>query len=242
MSVTAYAAKAAKGVLERWSYEAGPLAAHEVEIEVTHCGICLSDIAMIDNDWGRSEYPIAPGHEVIGMINAVGADVGDSRRIGQRVGVGWFTGSCGTCEYCTRGKQHLCRKSHRTIVGRHGGWASSIRCQAEFAVPIPETLSSANAAPLMCAGSTVFTPMVEYGVMPWMRTAVVGIGGLGHLAVQFLAKFGCEVTAISSSPGKETDVRMLGAAHFTSTKNIGQLTRNSGSFDFILSTVAVDLP
>lgn len=109
-------------------------------------------------------------------------------------------------------------------------------------MPIPQTLPSESAAPLMCAGSTVFTPMVEYSVMPWMRTAIVGIGGLGHLAVQFLAKFGCEVTAISSSPNKENDVRKLGAAHFVLTKDVNELATGTGSFDFILSTVAVDLP
>jgi uncharacterized zinc-type alcohol dehydrogenase-like protein len=242
MSVTAYAAKAAQGMLERCDYAEGPLGADQVEIQVTHCGICHSDIAMVDNDWGWSQYPIVPGHEVIGMITAVGANVGDRRQVGQRVGVGWFAASCGACGFCARGKQNLCGMSHQTIVGRHGGWASSVRCQAEFAVPIPDVLSSPNAAPLMCAGVTVFTPMIEYGVMPWMRTAVVGIGGLGHLAVQFLAKFGCEVTAISSSPNKEEDARTLGAAHFIATQDTDELTRAGGSFDFILSTVAVDLP
>lgn len=98
MNVAAYAAKSAKSALECWDYEPGPLAAHEVEIKVSHCGICLSDIAMIDNDWGRSSYPIVPGHEVVGTITAVGANVDDQRRIGQRVGVGWFAGSCGACE------------------------------------------------------------------------------------------------------------------------------------------------
>ncbi len=184
MTVKAYAANAAKGTLERYDYEAGPLDADDVEIQVTHCGICHSDIAMIDNDWGWSQYPLVPGHEMIGIITSVGANVGGIRQVGQRVGVGWQAGSCGTCEWCARGKENLCAAGRSMIVGRHGGWASSVRCQAEFAVPIPDALPSGNVGPLMCAGATVFTPMVEYGVMPWMRTAVVGIGGLGHLAVQ----------------------------------------------------------
>ena len=242
MSAQAYAAKAAKGTLERYDYEAGALGADDVEIQVTHCGICHSDIAMIDNDWGWSQYPLVPGHEVIGIITAVGASVGGIRQVGQRVGVGWYTGSCGACEWCARGKENLCGTPRQTIVGNRGGWASSIRCQADFAVPIPDALSSENAGPLMCAGVTVFTPMVEYGVMPWMRTAVVGIGGLGHLAVQFLAKFGCEVTAISSSHDKDEDARKLGAVRFIATKGADELARAAGAFDFILSTVSADIP
>jgi alcohol/geraniol dehydrogenase (NADP+) len=242
MSVTAYAAKAAKGTLEQYDYEPGPLGADEVEIRVTHCGICHSDTAMIDNDWGWSQYPLVPGHEVIGIITAVGANVGGRRQVGQRVGVGWYAGSCGACEWCARGKENLCGEWRPTIIGPHGGWASSIRCQAKFAVPIPDALSSEHAGPLMCAGVTVFTPLVEYSVMPWMRTAVVGIGGLGHLAVQFLAKFGCEVTAISSSHDKDGDARKLGATHFIATTGTDELTRAAGTFDFILSTVSADVP
>lgn len=242
LSVTAYAAKAATGTLERYDYDAGPLGAEDVEIEVTHCGICHSDIAMIDNDWGRSEYPLVPGHEVIGVITAVGGRVGGGRQLGQRVGVGWYAGSCGACEWCARGKENLCAAARATIIGRPGGWARSIRCPAKFAVPIPDALSSENAGPLMCAGVTVFTPLVEYGVMPWMRTAVVGIGGLGHLAVQFLAKFGCEVTAISSRHDKDEDARQLGATHFIATTGTDELTRAAGTFDVIVSTVSADLP
>lgn len=242
MSVKAYAAKAAKGTLERYDYETGPLGAHDVEIQITHCGVCRSDITMIDNDLGWSQYPLVPGHEVIGIITAVGASVGSIRQVGQRVGVNWFVGSCGVCEWCVRGKENLCELPRQTIIGHHGGWASSIRCQAGFAIPIPDPLSSANAAPLMCAGVTVFTPMAEYGVKPWMRTAVIGVGGLGHLAIQFLAKFGCEVTAISSSHDKEGDTREFGATHFIATKDKAELTKAIGSFDFVLSTVPVDLP
>ncbi len=242
MSVKAYAAKAATRTLERYDYEAGPLGAHDVEIQVTHCGVCRSDIAMIDNDLGWSQYPLVPGHEVIGIITAVGASVGGIRQVGQRVGVSWFVGSCGACEWCVRGKENLCGSPRQTIVGRHGGWASAIRCQAGFAIPIPDTLSSADAAPLMCAGVTVFTPMVEYGVKPWMRTAVIGVGGLGHLAIQFLTKFGCEVTAISSSHDKERDTREFGATRFIATTDTAELTKAIGSFDFVLSTVPVDIP
>ena len=208
--VNAYAALSAKGRLEPFQYEPGPLGRHEVEVKPTHCGICHSDIAMIDDEWGFSTYPVVPGHEVIGHVTAVGPQV-DTVQVGQRVGVGWQCGSCGRCEWCGRGLESLCAQNQPTIVHHHGGWADSVRTQAKFATPIPDGLDSADAAPLMCAGTTVFTPMVRYGVKPWMKAAVVGIGGLGHLAVQYLAAFGCEVTAISSSHDKDEATRRLGA-------------------------------
>jgi uncharacterized zinc-type alcohol dehydrogenase-like protein len=241
MGVKAYAAKAAKGKLEPFEYEPGPIGPHEVEVRVEYCGICHSDLAMIDNDWGWSTYPIVPGHEVIGTVVAVGSDV-DKSKAGQRVGVGWHCGSCGHCEWCGRGLQSFCAQDKGTIVGHHGGWAESVRCKAEFAVPIPDGLDPAVSGPLMCAGTTVFTPMDHFGVTPSMRTAVVGVGGLGHLAVQFLAAFGCEVTAISTRHDKDDLARSLGATKFIATKGTDELKKAAGSFDFILSTVSSDIP
>ncbi len=241
MGVKAYAARAAKGRLEPFEYEPGPLGPHEVEVRVESCGICHSDVGMIDNDFGFSTYPLVPGHEVIGTIAAVGSQV-DAARAGQRVGVGWHCGSCGHCEWCSRGLESFCAKDEWTIVGRHGGWAESVRCQDKFAVPIPDALESSVAGPLMCAGTTVFTPMLHFGVTPWMRTAVVGIGGLGHLAVQFLAAFGCEVTAISTTHDKDDQARALGATRFIATRGTEELKKAASSFDFILSTVSADVP
>lgn len=242
MTVKGYAVKAAKGRLEPFEYEPGPLGPREVEVKVSHCGVCHSDIAMIDDDWGWSRYPLVPGHEVVGTVVAVGGEVGDRLAVGTRVGVGWQCGSCGRCEWCHTGKEHLCAQNRPTIVGHHGGWAETVRCDLDFAVPLPEALPPEDAGPLMCAGTTVFTPMVHYGVAPWMRTAVLGVGGLGHLAVQFLAKMGCEVTAISSSHDKDDDTRKLGATHFLATKGTDELKKAANSFDFILSTVSADVP
>src|SRR3954468_16328135 len=242
MAVKAYAAKAAKGKLEPFEYEPGPLGPGEVEVRVSHCGICHSDLAMIDNDWGWSRYPLVPGHEVVGTVAAVGEGVGDRLAVGTGVGVGWRCGSCGRCEWCGTGKEHLCAVGQSTIVGHHGGWAETVRCEAKFAIPLPEALASEDAGPLMCAGTTVFTPMVHYGVAPWMKTAVLGVGGLGHLAVQFLAKMGCEVTATSSSHDKDDDTRKLGASHFLATRGTDELKRAASSFDFVLSTVSADVP
>ena len=241
MPIKAFAAKGPKQRLEPFEYEPGPLGRHEVEVRVEHCGICHSDLAMIDNDFGFSAYPLVPGHEVIGTVAAVGSDV-EGLTAGRRVGVGWACGSCGHCDWCVRGRESLCALSRGTIVQHHGGWAESVRADAKFAVPIPEGLDPAAAGPLMCAGATVFTPMVQFGVESWMRAAVVGIGGLGHLAVQFLAAFGCDVTAISSTHSKDDEARRLGASHFLATRGTGELKEAARSFDFIISTVGADLP
>ena len=241
MGIKGYAARGPKQRLEAFEYEPGPLGPHEVEVAVSHCGICHSDLAMIDNDWGFSTYPLVPGHEVVGTIAAVGSDV-DGVSVGRRVGVGWHAGSCGHCEWCFKGLESLCAQERATIVRHHGGWAESVRVDAKFAVPMPDAIESAVAGPFMCAGSTVFTPMARFGVRPTMRTAVVGIGGLGHLAVQFLAAFGCEVTAISSSHSKDDEARKMGATHFLATKGTDELKQAAGSFDFIISTVGADLP
>jgi uncharacterized zinc-type alcohol dehydrogenase-like protein len=236
MPVHAYAARVAKGKLEPFEYEPGPLGADEVEIAVTHCGVCHSDIAMIDNDFGMSAYPLVPGHEVVGTVAALGPLAGAELKVGDRVGLGWQCGSCEHCEWCHTGKEHLCARNAPTIVGHHGGWADRVRCHARFAVKLPDALASEDAGPLMCAGATVFTPMTHYGVTATMKAAVVGIGGLGHLAVQFLAKMGCEVTAISHTHSKDDEAKRLIATQGD------ELKKAANSFDFILSTVSADIP
>ena len=241
MGIKAYATKGPKQPLEPFEYEPGPLGPREVEVKVSHCGICHSDLAMIDNDWGFSSYPLVPGHEVVGTISAIGSDV-DGVEVGRRVGVGWHCGSCGHCEWCGRGLEALCAQERATIVHHHGGWAEAVRVDGKFALPMPDAIESGVAGPLMCAGSTVFTPMARFGVKPTMRTAVVGIGGLGHLAVQFLAAFGCEVTAISGGHSKDDEARQMGATRFLATRGTDELAKAAGSFDFIISTVGADMP
>lgn len=240
MSVRAYAAKSPKAKLEPFEYNPSPLGPDEVDIRVTHCGICHSDVSLIDNDWHFTAYPLVPGHEVIGHISAVGSRV-EALKVGTRVGLGWQCGSCGSCEWCTTGQENFCAKEQDTIVQHHGGFADSVRCKWNFAMPIPDGLDSAVAGPLMCAGSTVFSPMLHFGVNGNMRAAVVGIGGLGHLAVQYLAALGCDVTAISSSHNKDEEARKFGASHFIATRNTDELKKAAGSFDFILSTVSADV-
>jgi uncharacterized zinc-type alcohol dehydrogenase-like protein len=243
MKIQAYAAKAAKASLEPFEYEPDPLGPDEVDVRVTHCGICHTDVAMVDNDWGIAQYPLVPGHEAVGVVTAVGANV-DRLTAGQRVGVGALCGSCMRCEWCLGGQQNLCAQVVGTVMGGHrGGFASHVRASNwQFAVPIPDEIASEHAGPLMCAGTTVFTPILQYGVRPTDRVAVVGIGGLGHLAVQYLAHWGCEVTAISSSRDKEEHARSLGASKVIATRGTDELKQAARSFDFILCTVTAALP
>jgi uncharacterized zinc-type alcohol dehydrogenase-like protein len=233
------AAHAAGAELLPFRYDPGELGPRDVEIEISHCGICHSDLHLITNDWGISHYPFIPGHEIIGNVSAVGAEV-RSLKTGQRVGLGWQSNSCGQCEWCTRGMENLCPQSEATCVRRHGGYATRVRANLRFVFPIPDALESENAAPLLCAGITVYSPLRSHAVNPSSRVGVIGIGGLGHLAVQFARVFGAEVTAFSTSPAKEQEARALGAHRFVNTRETRALKEISGSLDFILSTVNAD--
>ena len=233
------AVHAAGAQLVPYRYEPGELKANEVEVRVSHCGVCRSDIHLIDNDWGNSKYPFVPGHEIVGTVTAMGPDVKD-RTVGERVGIGWQSDSCGICEWCRQGDEHLCALAQATCVGRNGGYADSVRVNSRFAVPVPTVLVSENVAPLLCAGITVYAPMRKHGVGPYSRVGVVGIGGLGHLALQFAKTFGAEVTALSTSLDKEDEARKMGADHFVNTRDMAELKKIAGSFDFLLSTVNAD--
>jgi alcohol/geraniol dehydrogenase (NADP+) len=233
------AVHAAGAHLLAYKYDPGELKAHEVEIKISHCGVCHSDVHLIDNDWGISKYPFIPGHEIVGTVVAVGSDVID-RTMGERVGVGWQADSCGICEWCRQGEENLCAKAQPTCVGRNGGFADRVRVNSRFAVPVPTALESENAAPLMCAGITVYSPLRNYDVRPSSRVGVIGIGGLGHLGIQFAKAFGAEVTAFSTSKDKEAEAKSLGAHNFVNTRDTGALKKVAGSFDLLLSTVSAD--
>jgi len=233
------AAHAAGAELLPFRYEPGDLAPHDVEIKISHCGICHSDLHLITNDWGISQYPFIPGHEIIGNVAAMGEAV-RSLRVGQRVGLGWQSNSCGECEWCTRGMENLCSSAEATCVHRHGGYADRVRANSRFVFPIPDALESENAAPLLCGGITVYNPLRSHGVNPSSRVGVIGIGGLGHLAIQFARVFGADVTAFSTSAAKESEARALGAHRFVNTRETRALKEATSSLDFIISTVNAD--
>lgn len=238
--INAYAAKEPGGKLETYSYDPGPLGAGEVELEVEHCGICHSDLSMWKNEWGIAQYPLVPGHEVIGTVRAVGAGV-EHVRVGQRAGLGWQSGYCGSCPCCLGGDHNLCAEAGMTIVGRHGGFADKVRAGATSVVPLPDGLDPAKAGPLFCGGITVFNPLIQFGISPTAKVGVIGIGGLGHLALAFLHAWGCEVTAFTSSESKREEALRLGAHQTLNSRDSGELQATARSFDLLLSTVNVRL-
>lgn len=237
--IQAYAAHQAGGRLEPFEYDPGELKPDQVEIEVKYCGICHSDLSMIDNEWGMSQYPLVAGHEVVGTINAVGEDV-THLKTGQTVGLGWHAGYCNECEYCHSGDHNLCGQSSMTIVGRHGGFADKVRADANSVIPIPVGIELKSAGPLFCGGITVFNPLVQFDIKPTDKVAVIGIGGLGHMALAFLNAWGCEVTAFTSE-SKQQEALELGAHYTINSRDEKAIAAAAGQFDLLISTVAVKL-
>jgi alcohol/geraniol dehydrogenase (NADP+) len=235
-----YAVRKPGGTVHTIETDLAPLGPREVDVRVTHCGVCNTDVSLVDDAYGISRYPLVAGHEAVGTVVAVGHEVEPGAlTVGQRVGVGAVAGSCQACEWCLSGRQNLCpRKDVTAMRGDGGGFASVVRAgDWRHVQPIPDALDPAAAAPLLCAGATVFPPLLRHGVRPVDRVAVVGVGGLGHLAIQFAAAWGCHVTAISSSEDKAADARRFGAHDVL----VGD-DPAPGSFDFVLSTAPADLP
>ncbi len=240
MEIHCYAALEAKQPLVEHQYNPDVLGPWDIEVAITHCGLCYTDIHFIDNAMGNSTYPMIPGHEIIGTVLSVGSMV-DPKRIGTRVGIGFQRSSCMDCEWCGRGQENVCTKQQATCLHHPGGFAERIIADSRFAFPIPEGLKSEVAAPLLCGGATVFTPLIEYEVSPLKKVGVVGIGGLGHLAVQFARAFGCEVTAFTSSLSKVDEAKEFGAHHVIVNTDPKELLKAANSLDFILCTVSIDM-
>jgi uncharacterized zinc-type alcohol dehydrogenase-like protein len=237
--VSAFAALAAKDPLVPYSYEPQALGLHDVEIQISHCGICHSDLHLIDNDWSSSTYPLVPGHEIVGTIAAVGSASRLER--GQRVGVGWQRSACHECELCRAGHENLCPRQEATCVGHMGGFADRIRIDDRFVFPLPPELDSASAAPLLCGGVTVFAPLRRWGVRSGAQVGVIGIGGLGHLALRFLKAMGCHATAFTSSPDKRAEAARLGAEDAVSSTAPREIRAQANRFDFLLCTAPARL-
>jgi alcohol/geraniol dehydrogenase (NADP+) len=231
-----WAATVARAPLQPFSYEPADLGPDAVEIAVSHCGICHSDLHLIDDGWKMSKYPFVPGHEIVGRVTAVGSSVAHLA-VGQRVGVGWQRSACLACELCLDRQDNLCAKQTATCVGHHGGFADRLRTDGRYAFPIPDDLDGAAAAPLLCGGATVFAPLRRYGVDATQSVGVIGIGGLGHIALLMLRAFGCEVTAFSSSASKRDEALAMGAHHFVPSTEARELHKLAGRFHLILSTV-----
>lgn len=240
-AISAYAAMGKGQSLVPYEFTPGGLGSMEIEVRITHCGICHTDLHLINDDLGLTAYPLVPGHEIVGTIARLGTEV-KNLVTGQRVGIGWLAGADFTCEQCRKGKDNLCENAQPTCMGHEGGFATHVRVDSRMAHPIPEKLSSEQAAPLLCAGITVFAPLLRHHVSGNSRLGVIGIGGLGHLALQYGRALGCHVTAFSTSADKEKEAITFGANDFVHVTNVESLSEKANSCDFILSTATGEVP
>ena len=248
MKVLGYAAPAPKAALVPFRFERRAPRADDVVIEIQFCGVCHSDLHHARNDWGRTTFPVVPGHEIIGKVVAVGAEV---RRFqpGDRVGVGCMVDSCRQCSPCEQGHEQYCE--HQTTytyngIDRHdglrtyGGYSQTIVVSDRFVLKVPSGLDPAGAAPLLCAGITTWSPLRRWNVRAGSRVAVIGLGGLGHMALKLAHALGAQVTLFTRSPGKEADARRLGADQIVYSTDAAQMASVKGRFDLIIDTVPYD--
>lgn len=239
--IHAYAAMQAGADLEAYQFDAGELQAHQVEVKVEYCGLCHSDISVIHNDWHSSVYPVVAGHEIIGTITQLGSEA-KGLKVGQRVGIGWTAESCQHCDPCVSGQQVLCTGGQTaTIVGHAGGFADKVRAGWQWVIPLPENLDPESAGPLLCGGITVFDPIVAHQIQATHHVGVIGIGGLGHIAIKLLKAWGCEITAFTSSLDKTDELKAMGADHVVNSRDAAVLKAQHGKFDLLLCTVNVTL-
>ena len=242
-----YAAQDATTDLAPWNFERREVGAHDVQIEITYCGVCHSDLHQIKNEWFPGVFPMVPGHEIVGRIIKVGDHV-KNFKVGELAGVGCMVDSCQHCENCKQGLEQYCLEGStqtynnldRTGVPTYGGYSNNIVVREEFVLHISDKLDLAATAPLLCAGITTYSPLRFWKVGKGHKLAVLGLGGLGHMGVKFGVAFGAEVTVLSTSPSKEKAAKELGAHHFVVTSDPEQLKAVKGSFDFILDTVSAN--
>mgnify|MGYP000010394369 CR=1 FL=1 len=244
-----YAAKTAKSPLESFEFDRRDLGAHDVALDISYAGICHSDIHQVAEEWGPAIFPMVPGHEIAGVVTAVGSAV-SKFSTGDRIGVGVFVDSCRVCASCVQGLQQYCvegmtgtynglERDGKTVA--MGGYSNNFVINEDYAVKIPANLPMDGVAPLLCAGITLYSPIKHWNVKPGIKVAVMGLGGLGHMGVKFAVAMGAEVTVLSHSPSKEADALSMGAHHFVSTKDPENLKPLVKKFDLILNTVSAEL-
>lgn len=240
-TIRAYAAMQAGETLQPYQFDAGELQPHQIEVKVEFCGLCHSDISVIQNDWKSSVYPVVAGHEIIGTISQLGSEA-KGLKLGQRVGIGWTAESCQHCDPCISGQQVQCTGEKKaTIVNHAGGFADKVRAGWQWAIPLPENLDPESAGPLLCGGITVFDPILKHQIQATHHVGVIGIGGLGHMAIKLLKAWGCEITAFTSNLNKADELKAMGADHVVNSRDTDALKAQRGKFDLILSTVNVTL-
>ncbi|MFJ9140562.1 NAD(P)-dependent alcohol dehydrogenase [Streptomyces griseus] len=247
-TVAAYAAPRAKAPLERTTIERRPVGEFDILIDIKFAGICHSDIHQARDGWGEGIFPMVPGHEIAGIVAETGSGV-TRFKVGDRVGVGCMVDSCGTCDACQMGREQHCAEGNtqtynaldRSGERTYGGYSTHIVVTEKFAVTIPEGIALDEAAPLLCAGITTYSPLKRWGAGPGKKVAVVGLGGLGHMAVKIAHALGAEVTVLSQSLRKKDDGLKLGADHYYATSDPKTFEELAGTFDVILSTVSAPL-
>jgi uncharacterized zinc-type alcohol dehydrogenase-like protein len=245
---TGYATSAATEPLKPFSFERRDLRPKDVKIDIEYCGVCHSDLHQARNEWKDTAYPCLPGHEIVGKVSAVGPEV-TKFRVGQTVGVGCMVDSCRECTSCKEGLENYCErgfvatyngKDKQTGETTYGGYATAIVVDEDFVLRLPENLELAAVAPLLCAGITTYSPLRRWKVGPGSKVGIVGLGGLGHMAVKLAHAMGAHVVLFTTSAGKAADAKRLGADEVAVSKDAGQMAAHASSFDFILDTVGAD--
>ena len=246
LSTRGYAVKNSSAKFEPFSFERREVGPHDVLIKILYCGICHSDIHQARNEWGASTYPMVPGHEIVGRVERVGASV-KNFKAGDLAGVGCFVDSCRTCASCQDHEEQFCEKhtsftysstEQDTKTPTFGGYSSQIVVDEKYTLKVSAKLPLEKVAPLLCAGITTYSPLKRHNVGPGQRVGIVGLGGLGHMAVKLAAAMGAEVTVFSTSDSKQKDAQRLGAKHFVVTKDPKNLEALAGQYDFILDAVS----
>ena len=252
LATQGYAAAKVKAPLAPFSFERRDLKPDDVQIDIQFCGICHSDIHQVRDEWGGSTFPMVPGHEITGTVAAVGSEV-KKYQVGDRVGVGCMVDSCRTCVSCQRDLEQCCltpdpnglvltyNSKEHDGAPTYGGYSDKIVVKESFVLKIPDSLPLDGAAPLLCAGITLYSPLRHWQAGPGKSVAIVGLGGLGHMGVKLAHAMGAEVTVLSHSPGKDEDAKRLGADHFHSTKDPETFQKLAGSFDLIINTVSAKI-
>jgi uncharacterized zinc-type alcohol dehydrogenase-like protein len=248
MRVNAYAAPAVGQPLAPTTIERRDVGAKDVLIEIQYAGICHSDIHTVNGDWGPQPFPVVPGHEIVGVVAEVGADVTE-HQIGDRVGVGCMVNSCGECTSCRSGDEQYCLDgmvptyagTDRDGTTTQGGYSTHVVVDADYVLSVPEGIDAAAAAPLLCAGITTYSPLKHWGAGPGKKVAIVGLGGLGHMAVKIAHAMGAEVTVLSQSLKKQEDGLRLGADHYFATSDPETFEHLAGSFDLVINTVSAKI-
>jgi alcohol dehydrogenase (NADP+) len=248
LRVNAYAAPAAGEPLAPTTIERRAVGPNDVLIAIEYAGICHSDIHTVNGDWGPQPFPVVPGHEIVGTVTEVGADV-TRHAVGDRVGVGCMVNSCGECANCRNGDEQYCvhgnvgtyAATDRDGTTTQGGYSTHVVVDADFVLSVPDGLDPAAAAPLLCAGITTYAPLRHWGAGPGKRVAVVGLGGLGHMAVKIAHALGAEVTVLSQSLKKQEDGLRLGADHYHATSDPATFEELAGRFDLIVNTVSANI-